>query len=249
LVFPRSKGLPAGVRLAFSPDGKSIVSFGGMRQGSWQTGSLVVTAHGPPVKLWVGATGEELLTFKNSEEVNGAAFSSDGRHLASWSIDNTVHVWDVATGAKQLTIPGRDVVYRKNISDRFSFSGVNNLGFSPDGTRLATAAAERTVKVWDAAGGKELLNLQGHTSYAMSAAFSPDGKRLATASSDQTVKLWDTTSGQEVLTLKLPGQVNKVMFSPDGKRLASVLRDGTITIWDASRSMRELDHRLLDNIP
>src|SRR5206468_1065208 len=61
---------------------------------------------------------------------------------------------------------------------------VISVAFSPNGQRLATASDDRTVKVWDAATGRELRTLQGHTSVA----FSPDGRHLASASEGKTVK-------------------------------------------------------------
>ena len=55
---------------------------------------------------------------------------------------------------------------------------INKVIYSPDGTRLATASRDHTVKVWDAAKGKDLLTLKGHGGNVKSVAYSPDGKKL-----------------------------------------------------------------------
>jgi WD40 repeat protein len=62
--------------------------------------------------------------------------------------------------------------------------------FSPDGKRIASAGGDKTVRIWDAATGKELFKLTGHAEGVWGVAFSPDGKLLASASWDKTVKLW-----------------------------------------------------------
>jgi len=59
-----------------------------------------------------------------------------------------------------------------------------------DGKRLATASVDKTVKVWDAVNGQELLTLRGHTDQVYGVAYSPDGKRLATASADETLQIY-----------------------------------------------------------
>src|SRR5262249_59415727 len=96
--------------------------------------------------------------------------------------------------------------------------------FSPDGTRLATASGDQTVRLWDARTGQELLVLKGHTGTVCSVCFSPDGTRLATASADQTARLWDARTGQE-----LPGRPDFPFrdnpLSPDGQRLALIQGD------------------------
>jgi predicted NACHT family NTPase len=110
---------------------------------------------------------------------------------------------------------------------------VLSVAFSPDGERLASASADRTIKVWNTAGGRLILDLKGHTDDILCVAFSPDGDRLASASSDSKVKIWDADSGQEMQTLE--GHtfgVNCVAFSPDGKRLASASADKMVKVWD-----------------
>ena len=62
---------------------------------------------------------------------------------------------------------------------------------TPDGARVVTGGGDRTVRVWDAKSGAELLTLKGHTGIVWSAAFSPDGARVLTASHDLTARVWD----------------------------------------------------------
>ena len=67
---------------------------------------------------------------------------------------------------------------------------VYGVAFAPDGKRIVTASKDNTVRVWDAATGKELLKLEGHTGSLIGVAFAPDGQRIVTASDDKTARVW-----------------------------------------------------------
>ena len=112
---------------------------------------------------------------------------------------------------------------------------ISSIAFSPDGKRIVSGSGDKTIKVWDAATGDELMTLRGHKEYVKSVAFGPDGKRIVSGSGDKTIKIWDAATGAELMTLHGHGRsINLVAFSPDGKCIVSGSADNTIKVWDAA---------------
>jgi WD40 repeat protein/tRNA A-37 threonylcarbamoyl transferase component Bud32 len=113
------------------------------------------------------------------------------------------------------------------------------VALSPDGSRIASGSADRTVKVWDRRSQREVLTLRGHTADVTALAFSPDGNRLASGSADGNVRIWDVVRGQNVLTWRgHAAAVTGLAFDPEGKRLASTSREelsGELKLWDADK--------------
>ena len=200
--------------VAFSPDGAVLA-----------TGSDDTT-----IKLLDAASGRELRTLRgHSSAVNYVAFSPDGRTLASASGElgrdganaaNVVKLWDVASGRLLRTLPGH-------------FKEVTAVGFSPDGTLVASASDDLTVKIWDAASGREVRRFGGFIDRVTSVTFSPDGQTLAAGSHDNTVKFWNVASGGEVRTLTgKDDMISSLQFSRDGQKLLTGSWTSRTRIWD-----------------
>jgi len=241
--------------LAFSPDGRRIVSggFSDKMVRIWDASngneSMTLAGHearvmsvafspdgtriasgsfDKTIKLWDAANGRELRTLSGHQDlVISVAFSPDGRHIASGSYDQTIRIWDAATGAALKIF-------------RMDDQKIIAVAYSPDGRRIAAGGSEGKIKILDAETGQGITLTPGegwHQSLVRSLAFSPDGKRLASGSFDQKLRIWDAATGKELTTLVgHSSEVWSVAFFPDGERIVSSALgpDATIKIWDAS---------------
>ncbi len=105
--------------------------------------------------------------------------------------------------------------------------------YSPDGTRIVTASADKTARVWDARTGAPLAVLSGHGGLVASAAYSPDGTRIVTASVDKTARIWDAVTGVSLAVfVSDSGGMYSAAYSPDGMRIVTASSDKTVRIWD-----------------
>jgi WD40 repeat protein len=111
---------------------------------------------------------------------------------------------------------------------------VTAVALGPDGKHALSASVDGTVRLWDAATGREVRRFAGHDGAVWSAALSPDGAFALSGGRDATVRLWDTATGKEVHTFRdhVPGVVATVAFAPDGKRAVSAGWDKTARVWD-----------------
>lgn len=112
-------------------------------------------------------------------------------------------------------------------------SRVTSVAWSARGTRIASASYDRTVRVWDAADGNNVLTYHGHWDRVLVVSWSPDGNLLASAGNDGTIQIWDSLSGNLVLTYRGHGQpILALSWAPDGKRIVSASEDRKVLIWE-----------------
>jgi WD40 repeat protein len=166
--------------VAFSPDGTRVASVG---FGQPQPERRLVQPG--EAKVWDVNTGREVYDLPgHTKNVNGVAFSPDGRYLVTGSWDRMVRVWDLTTGRETLLLGGHS---------EFVFG----VAFSEDGKRLATGGMDG-VKLWDWPSGREILSLQGRA--ADRVRFLAGGQRLA-ADTRSGVTIWDATPLDETPSL------------------------------------------------
>ena len=104
-----------------------------------------------------------------------------------------------------------------------------SVAFAPDGQTVATAGDDRTIKLWDAATGKELAMLAGHADTVYSVAFSPDGKQIASASMDTTARRWDVAARKDTPTDPDPNRLSDVI-PVTGDRVVVCTNSGPVMV-------------------
>jgi hypothetical protein len=105
-------------------------------------------------------------------------FSPDGWMLAVNGWQNTIPVWEAATGRQRLLLQGHA-------------ESIVCVAFAPDGRTLASAGGDEPIRLWDLETGRELRKLLGHRGHANSLSFSSDGKMLVSSGEDTTILFWD----------------------------------------------------------
>jgi WD40 repeat protein/transcriptional regulator with XRE-family HTH domain len=196
-------GIRGGGSVAFSPDGKYMVT---------------ASFDDKNAQLWDVATGESLRTFQGDGEVIRVAYSPNGEYLLTGSVNFTARLWNPTTGEeiKTLTIS----------------SGIESLAFSPDSTSVAFGTSTGEAQIWSIDDGKLVHQFSGHQGYVQGIKFSPDGKTLLTGCGDRTIRLWDINTGQLLRLLgSHSAGVQGVAFSADGSLGATASEDETVKVW------------------
>ena len=190
-------------------------------------GNILAASYRFEANLWQVSNSGKLSKLhslkKHQGLVRSVSFSPDGKTLASGSDDQTINLWEVATGKELGMLPKHT-------------RPINVVAFSPkDNNILAfSSRLDTSIKVWDIDENKEISNFKGHEGRGgiLALAFSPDGETLASSDHHTTIKLSRAEDGAELHTLS--GHANNVFaltFSPDGSILASGGADNTVRLW------------------
>jgi WD40 repeat protein len=125
-------------------------------------------------------------------------------------------------------------------------STVRSVAWNYNGSQLASAGSDGTVKIWTDT-GQLLQTLRGHNTSLGSVVWSPDSKRLASKDWDQNVRIWDTATWQEIMHLHCHHKESfgadnghSIAWSPDGLELAAGTSEGSIVIWNSSTGSERL---------
>ena len=211
--------------LAFSPDGKFLVSAGQegrLRLWNLETGQCVRQLF-PREKTFE----DRMPTTEIKRRIESVAFSPDGKSIAEIAIETSglsiLRLWNPQDGELLKTLA----------------EGVDNmraLAFSPDGKLIATNARDplgwgQKILVRDAHSGKIAAELKEQRLAATTLAFSPDGKILACAGA-RKIFIWDFEQKKLLHTIDAHKKaIQSIAFSPNGRLLVSGSTDDTIRVW------------------
>jgi WD40 repeat protein len=200
----------------FSPDGERVALFGffptGITSGQFP-GSIQV--------LELPSGKPKFLPLAHSEMVFGAAFSPDGRYLAT-AVPREVRVWNAHTGEPALPALTHGSIYY-------------SIEFSPDGAWLVAGGREE-VRIWDVRSGRALKFFSGPIHCKSWPHFTPDGRRLVTTTAPGRVQVWDLATLEPALPEFDSGEGEPSIwaaFSPDGRSVAVVGANGKLRQWNA----------------
>jgi WD40 repeat protein len=201
-----------------------FLKYGALLRLLFRSALVLLTAWLP---LGAGEPGEGVkivATLKgHAEPVYAVDFSPDGKYLVTASFDNTLKLWETATGKELKTLGGK-LGHQKMVLC---------VAFSPDGRSLASGGGDNSLKIWDVPSSSPVRTL-AHEAGLTGVALSPDGSKVAGAANDGVIKIWRTNDYELLFTLKgHQSGVRKIVFSPNNQFLASSGEDGTVRFWNA----------------
>jgi WD40 repeat protein len=168
--------------------------------------------------------------------VNGVVHLPSGGHVITGSLDSSLRLWDLESGA-QIGEEWRDENNR-----------VWSMALSPNGKTIATGSggSDYSVMLWDVGTKKVTSKWTGHTSVVCALCWSADGERVVSGSWNGTARVWDVNTGKTILRIKTGHKwARAVMYSPGSSKLATGgNEDNAVKIWDAETGelLNTLEH-------
>jgi WD40 repeat protein/energy-coupling factor transporter ATP-binding protein EcfA2 len=190
--------------------------------GRW---AVTTAASEPGVKLWDVTTGQLHCLATPPDAIMSFAFSPDGTKLLTGGSDDTVRVWDTATGRQTAIVRARSGAIREVFFARAApvFGALDTGG---------------TVSLWRDGEGKPPLVLHSDADPILEVKLSRDGRQLLTRGFTHAARLWDVASALEPIALQFPTPV-WAAFNSDGHKLLVRGHDGTVLLLEVP-SWKEL---------
>ncbi len=205
--------------LAFSPDDRLLAS---------------LAPRGGGVRVWNVESGEMVASFNDPDWWSDCCpgveldFSPDGTHLAVTTFEGEVHVFDLASSTRAMTLTGHE-------------GAATGVEYLPSGATIITGSFDGTFRFWDAEIGIELASIDAGVGQLTALDVSADGGWLLTGGDSGTVRLWELQPGGARELATLAGHrslVLDVAFDAAGELGAGVGMDGGVLVWDVTASGR-----------
>jgi WD40 repeat protein len=233
LTITGYRGRMAGV--TFSPDGQWLATAGRVESIElWDVASLRerIRHHAKDKPIIQKVRADPKVYTGHAAWVWSVVVTPDGKRAASAGDDETIKLWDLATGAEEATLLGH-------------IDAIHAIALSPDGVTLASASQDGEIKIWDLPSRKERASWSAGSTQATALAFTPEGTTLVTANSEGHLKFWNVSTGKLRSEItKGVGPVESILFTQEGTLITGGYgvewnggsnwgeRPGEVAFWD-----------------